>query len=292
MHDLPLMSLPVRTLLLGALLAASCKRAPAPSAPSSQPTAGEVVARVNGVSIDRTEVQGAGREGSPHGGGSESERTALERVVSEELLAQRAVAQGLDRDPNFVAELRRAEGRFRAWRRSQLAALAERQAGAQPVTEAEARQYFATHQARVRAEVMVAQMLIRDETAANAALREIRGGASFDDVARRLYPTSADPSERPWEMGYLRWNQIPDPWRAPLDALQPGQVSEVIRGPNRRFWIIKVLNRRESPEVTFESARPVIEQVLTEERRVSAHDRLRAELQRGARIEYTTPPTR
>lgn len=274
-------------LLLAAALAASCGRSPAAPAPAPQAAGGDVVARVNGVAIDRAEVGGPSRDAPSHGGGGpESEAAALERAVFEELLAQRAVAQGLDRDPNFVAELRRAEGRLRAWRRSQLAALAERQAGAQAVTEADARRYFTANEARVRAEVMVAQMLIRDETAANAALRELRGGANFDDVARRLYPANPDPTARPWEMGYLRWNQVPDPWRAPLDAMQPGQVSEVIRGPNRRFWIIKLLHRRQSDDITFETARPIIEQVLSEERRATARDRLRDELRRGARIEY------
>ena len=181
---------------------------------------------------------------------------------------------------------RRAEARLRAWRRTQLAALAERQAGAEPVTVEEAQRYYTANEARVRGEVMVAQMLIRDEAAAESALRELRGGVSFDDVARRLHPNLADPAARPWEMGFLRWQQIPDAWRGPLDGLQPGQVSAVIRGPNRRFWILKLLARRQAEGVTFESVRPVIVQRLTEERRAGARDRLRAELLRGARVEY------
>lgn len=284
MHHLPLMPHPLRHPLLCALLAASCGRAPSTQAPVSQ---GDVVARVNGVAIDRAEVSASSREGSPHGGGApESTAASLETVVFEELLAQRAVARGLHRDPVFTAEYRRAEARLRAWRRTQLAALAERQAGAEPVTVEEAQRYYTANEARVRGEVMVAQMLIRDEAAAEAALRELRGGVSFDDVARRLHPNLTDPAARPWEMGFLRWQQIPDAWRGPLDGLQPGQVSAVIRGPNRRFWILKLLARRQAEGVTFESVRPVIVQRLTEERRAGARDRLRAELLRGARVEY------
>ncbi|MFO0630044.1 MAG: peptidyl-prolyl cis-trans isomerase [Polyangiales bacterium] len=277
------MPLPLRLAVVGALLAASCGRATSTQAPVAQ---GDVVARVNGVAIDRAELSAASREGSPHGGAPEPAGAALENAVFEELLAQRAVARGLDRDPVFLAEVRRAEARLRAWRRTQLAALAERQAGAEPVTVDEARRYYDAHEAQVRGEVMVAQMLIRDETAAEAALRELRGGASFDDVARRLHPERTDPAARPWEMGFLRWQQLPDAWRAPLDALQPGQTSAVIRGPNRRFWILKLLARRQAEGVTFASVRPLIVQRLTEERRLGARDRLRAELLRGARVEY------
>lgn len=283
MHHLPLMPHPLRVAVLCALLAASCGRAQSTQAPVSQ---GDVIARVNGVAIDRAELSASSREGSPHGGTPEPASAALEAVVFEELLAQRAVARGLDRDPGFTAEYRRAEARLRAWRRTQLAALAERQAGAEPVTVDEAQRYYSANEARVRGEVMVAQMLIRDEAAAESCLRELRGGVSFDDVARRLHPNLTDPAARPWEMGFLRWQQVPDAWRAPLDALQPGQVSAVIRGPNRRFWILKLLARRQAEGVTFESVRPVIVQRLTEERRAGARDRLRAELLRGARVEY------
>ena len=102
---------PLRHPLLCALLAASCGRAPSTQTPVSQ---GDIVARVNGVAIDRAEVSATSREGSPHGGGApESTAASLETVVFEELLAQRAVARGLHRDPVFTAEYRRAEARLR-----------------------------------------------------------------------------------------------------------------------------------------------------------------------------------
>jgi hypothetical protein len=91
-------------------------------------------------------------------------------VVFEELRALRAVARGLDRDPGFTAEYRRAEARLRAWRRTQLAALAERQAGAEPVTVDEAQRYFAANDARVRGESVrpVVEQRLTEERRAGA----------------------------------------------------------------------------------------------------------------------------
>ena len=44
--------------------------------------------------------------------------------------------------------------------------------------------------------------------------------------------------------------------------MKPGAVSRVIPGPRGRFWIIKLVDRRQDPATTFESVRPVIEGLL------------------------------
>lgn len=162
-----LMPHPLRVAVLCALLAASCGWAQSTQAPVSQ---GDVIARGNGVAIDRAELSASSREGSPHGGAPEPAGAALEAVVFEELRALRAVARGLDRDPGFTAEYRRAEARLRAWRRTQLAALAERQAGAEPVTVDEAQRYFAANDARVRGESVrpVVEQRLTEERRAGA----------------------------------------------------------------------------------------------------------------------------
>jgi len=65
-----------------------------------------------------------------------------------------------------------------------------------------------------------------------------------------------------------------------------GQTSEVLRGPNNRFWIIDVVDRRERPELTFEAMRTAITQTLQEERRLAVRSGEREDLRRDARIVY------
>ncbi len=283
----------LRALPLALCLALAACNASHGASPANAPRVeGEVLATVNGVPVTRDEVQGAAHGSLSHGGGApERNDDALARLIDDELLAQRAVATGLDRDPAFREELRVAEARFRVWRRTQLAALIERRTNDADagVSDADARRWYEANTARARSEVRVAQILLRDEGAAAQALRELRGGASFDDVARRLAPPSTDPAERPWVIGPLRWHQLPDAWRAPLDALRVDEVSEVIRGPNRRFWILKLLERRENTELTFASTRATIAQVLRDERAATERTRLHDELRRGARIVYSAP---
>lgn len=276
-----------------ATLTASCDRgrpAPANAAPSASSAAprveGEVVATVNGVSITRDELPQ-----SPHGATQPLDNEALSRVIDDEVLAQYAASTGVDRDPAYRAELARAEASFRAWRRAQLVTLVDRsQSNEQQITEAEARSWYESHQARARSEVRVAQVLVRDEASANAIMRELRSGTPFDDIARRSAPPSNDPADHPWELGPLRWQQLPDPWRGPLDALQIGQTTDVIRGPNHRFWILKLIERHENPALTFEATRDTIMQVLREERATAARARLRETLRRAARVTITPRP--
>lgn len=275
-------------LFVCAALSLSCKVAQPPPATPQQRVEGEVIATVNGVPLTRQELPPSAHGQGPRSATGPVDADLLSRLVEDEVLAQYATSTGLDRDPTYRAELARAEAGFRAWRRAQLVALADRaQSNGLNVTEAEARSWYESHTARARAEVRVAQILVRDEATASQLLAELRAGAAFDDVARRLAPPSDDPAARPWEMGPLRWHQLPDAWRGPVDALQVGQVSDVIRGPNRRFWIVKLLDRRENASLTFETTRDTIMQVLRDERAIEARARLRETLRRAARVDVT-----
>ncbi|MEI8259683.1 MAG: peptidyl-prolyl cis-trans isomerase, partial [Deltaproteobacteria bacterium] len=190
---------------------------------------------VNGHPLTRADVQASIRTAASHGGTAETEQDALERIIQEELVAQQALAMNLDADPAFREQDRLAEARFHATRRAQLAALFEQHQTAQrpAVSDAEAHAYYDANGARIRTEVRIQQILVRDEATAQQAAHDIQGGAAFEEVARRQFP-NIDATLHPWELGTLRWNVIPDPWRATLDTLTVGQTSDVISGPNHR----------------------------------------------------------
>jgi len=66
----------------------------------------------------------------------------------------------------------------------------------------------------------------------------------------------------PWDLGYLRWSQIPPFWQESIDRLKPGQVSDIIKGPNERFWVIKLIDRSEDPDITFATEKENIVETL------------------------------
>ncbi len=93
-------------------------------------------------------------------------------------------------------------------------------------------------------------------------LNDLEQGTSFAEVARRQFPKLPKAAGEPWNLGYLRWKQVPKAWQNVVYGLKKGEVSGVIRGPNNRFWIIKLIDKRENPDITFESIKPTIMDVL------------------------------
>ena len=250
-------------------------------------TAEGLLVTVNGHPLTRADVQVSIRTASTHGGAAETESEALERIIHEELLAQHALELNLDADPAFRDPDRLAEARFLAARRSQLAALYERHQSAQrpTVSDAEVRAYYTANATRIRSEVRIQQILVRDEAVARQAVADLRGGAAFEEVAARQFP-GVSPTLHPWDLGFLRWNVTPDAWRTTVDGMTAGQTSDVISGPNHRYWVIKLLERREVPDITVDVARPAIIERLQEQHTVALRTDEAAALRRRAQIVY------
>lgn len=273
----------------------SCSSSSAPRTRPAQVAAvgPDVLATVNGVAITQADVELATSSGpSPHGGAAPRPQDMLNHIVRQEVLAQRAVAAHLDRNEQFQQELAGRQAQLAAWTRDHLSELyQEREASRRPqISEADARRYYDQNTTRIRTETRIGQILYRDEARIQQALSDLRAGRSFDEVAAGRYPSVPDLANKPWEIDYLRWNQLPEQWRPVIDGIAVGQTSDVIRGTNNRFWIIKVLGRRENPELTFEATRPIITQMLQQERRVEALSHLDEDALRSARVVYLRPP--
>jgi parvulin-like peptidyl-prolyl isomerase len=259
-----------RALILVVLGFAGCERAPR--------TAGEVLVTVNGVGITEAELHRR-EQGAPH-----RREEILESMIKDELAAQKASELGLDSDPKYQETLRELQANLDEYRRKTLSELYYRKtiSEAKAVTEAEARRWFDDNRSRIRTELHLLQILKRDEAAIEEARRSLEEGRAFDEVAGAYFPNHGD--ERPWDLGHLSWQQIPEPWKNVVHRLRPGEVSGVIRGPNRRFWIIQLVGTRESATVDFDVAKPAIIQLLEQSKAQTAKERIDRELLEGGRI--------
>lgn len=273
------------TCLLTALcLGAACRQEPSP-APTA-PVASVRAATVNGAAITEAEVAVLAK-GSAHGEASATDqrKAVLDGLVRDELLRQEAVKQGLTVEPAALEELARAEALASIARRKAYADAYLKQAleRAEP-TEAEARAFFEQHGELVRTEFRVQQLFLRDEAQLRRAHQELVAGAPFEDVARRLYPDLPAGVGTPWELGFLAFKQLPEAWRPALATLQPGQFSDVLKGPNGRFWIIKLVEKRPRSSVTFEEVKPFVLEDLRRSRLETVPSRVELELRKWARI--------
>ncbi|MFO0551545.1 MAG: peptidyl-prolyl cis-trans isomerase [Polyangiaceae bacterium] len=252
------------------------------------PQTPDTLAVVNGVSIGRAELPPEQRaEGHKTGSAPETERQRLDRAIDEELASQRALAAGLDSDPTFREELAKREAALNAWKRQALAELYDHSlTGTVEVTDADARAYYDANEERIQTEVHVQQILVRDEKKVEELAARIANGESFEDVAASQFPNLPAAAKKPWDLGYLQWNQVPEPWRDTVYSAELGAVSGVLRGPSNRYWIVRVVARRQNPNNTFEFTQSLIIDLLKNDQRVATKQSERGDLRKGARIEY------
>ena len=235
----------------------------------------ELQAKINVVSA---QLQKKGIELPPQ---EVLEKQILERLINDSLQLQFAQQTGLRVDDNQldktieriaeqnkmdVAQFRQTleqEGiNYRAFREDirneiLLARLREREVDNRiNVTDAEIDNFLITQSARqdeTQDEYEVSHILIRApeegspeelqqlRSKAEQALKQLQGGTAFSEVSARL-------SDAPnaLEGGGLGWKtsaQLPALFLDALKALQPGEVSPILRSPNG-FHILKLTNRR------------------------------------------------
>lgn len=250
----------------------------------------KVLATVNGAPI--TELDLEQRSKGALGGavpGHDAPANLLQTVVRDELIYQKAVQLGLDREPGYRSKVDQLRAQVRAIERQEIAGLYRRWVHDQAkVSEAEAREYFEKNAASIRTRFHVLQILYKGSfTEIAKDHEEVKGGKPFEEVAARRFPALPVGTRPPWDLGELTWVQLPQAWRGVVDRLEPGQVSDVIQGPNDRFWIVKLAGKTLDPAVTFEGEKDRIVEQLREQKVGELYDRMLAELKEKAKVVYS-----
>lgn len=271
--------------VLGVL--AACTPAPSPSVEVAPKVDEHAVAVVNGHVIRDDDVSAYIRTSSHDEQETPQRRkNALEVIVRQELAAQAAEEAGLDGSEAYQAKVRQLQAQVDELRRRELSAAWYRRAAKEMGASDDVAAYYEANKAHIRTELHVLQILRRSEAEIEQARVELGQGASFEEVAARPYAKLPAAAGTPWDVGFLKWSQVPEPWQETVYDMDVGAVSGVLRGANGRFWILQLVERRDNPEATFEVMRPVIEGVLAGRRDEAVRAEVEKELRRGAQVEY------
>jgi peptidyl-prolyl cis-trans isomerase SurA len=108
----------------------------------------------------------------------------------------------------------------------------------------------------------------RQEDVVAKAARKLAAGADFDAVAAEQVGVSD--GTKPWDLGFVKWTDVPAPWHDVLAELEPGQVSGVIKG-RHLFWVVKLVERRQDPSASYESVKERLLAVLREQKTAAHH---------------------
>lgn len=250
---------------------------------------GKVLARVNGTPIMADDLRLRSR--TAHGAAPEeiNAAQALDEVIKEELCYQQGVKLGLDKDPEYQKEISRLERQLEAMKRAemtrrlfntQIVALVD-------VTNRDAQDYYATNAARIATDLHLAMISFPKREAADAALKKIRAGIPFDQVAAEQVKGGAVAAggPKPWDMGFTTWEQLPIDFDDAVYTLKPGEVSGIIASPRTGFHIVRLIETRKNPQADFNAMAGIIVNRLRDRKVMEAYDRYIEQLQKNARIE-------
>ncbi len=219
----------------------------------------------------------------------EFRQNVLGLLIRDELVLQRGLELGLDADPSYAEPVRKLEVQLAALRRKQMADLYFRHeiAAKVEVSEAEAKRYFDAHQERISTQLHVLQILRRTRGDIEQAKQALDGGARFEEVARSTFPGLAE-GQTPWDLGYLRWVQVPPEWRDAIYAMKPGETSAILTGQKDRFWIVKLVDLRKT-DAQFESEKQGLMEILKSEKLTELRAQAEQQLRARAKIVYHAP---
>ena len=248
---------------------------------------GKILATVNGVPITEEDVK-RGSKRIVHGEKVHPEATGniLETLVRNELVYQQSLELGLEKNPEYRRKVNEFEAQLRTFQRQEMAALhREYILSKAVVTDSEAREYFEKNSKRFQTKFHVWQIYYRGEEARIAEdYRDLKSGTSFEKVASRRIPNLPKGMQAPWDLGYLYWTQLPPPWQDIIDRLEPGQVSEIIKGPNERFWVIKLVDKMVDPNITFDTEKGKIVEVLRKQKADELYETMLSQMRTKSKI--------
>ena len=260
---------------------------------ASRETGGDVpskiLATVNGVPITEEDVNRSlkrvahGEKVPP-----EAAKNILETLVRNELVYQQSLELGLDKDPEYRRKLYEAEAKLRDYKKQEISALyREHVKNKAVVTDSDAREYFEKNSKRIQTKVHIGQIFYRGQEARIAEdQKELNSGKPFEKVAAKRFPDLPKGMKAPWDLGSLYWFQIPESWQVSIDRLKPGQTSEILRGPNEAFWLIKLVDASVDPKITFATEKERIVEILRKKKTDELSETMLSQMRKKSTITF------
>lgn len=243
----------------------------------SLPVLAESVAVVNGVAIDKSELDNTVRQYVQSSGGKVQDSPALredikERLIGRELLIQEATRRGLDKSAAFTDRMQRAKGDLLqdAWEADEVKN--------HPVTEEQIKSTYDNWAAQLKGakEIHVRQIVVDSEAEANKLIAQLKKGGSFEAVAKAR---SKDPAAKQsgGDMGWANLATLQPPQLADvLKTIGKGQISSQPLRSGLGWHIFKVEDTRPAAVPSYDQIKPQIARDLQMRELAKSQQDLRA----------------
>lgn len=205
----------------------------------------------------------------------EIKRQTVERMIQSELIYQAGIRLGLDKDAKYrmaVEDMRRRMENFKRMemnRRVYNRVIAEKV----KIDPADVKQYFDIHEKQIRTELHLLHLSFTDEVRAQDALEQLKQGRSFEELVEKKYQNATQGRQMPWDLGFLKWNQILPDWQDAVYKLKKGEISGIVHGKRTGFRIFKLLDKRENSDAVLKTMHSSIANRIMDIKVLAAYDR-------------------
>ncbi|WP_174802691.1 peptidylprolyl isomerase [Martelella limonii] len=113
-------------------------------------------------------------------------------------------------------------------------------------------------------EVHARHILVENEAEANEIIKELDGGASFEELAKEHSTGPSGPEGG--DLGYFTKGQMVPEFEAAAFALEPGKYTETPVKTDFGYHVIEVEDKREKAPVAFDQIKPQLQQLVAGEK--------------------------
>ena len=149
----------------------------------------------------------------------------------------------------------------------------------------DAKEYYEKNAERIATQLHLLYIKDKRKEAADEALKKIRGGASFESVARPLMGDTKVNGREAWDLGFVRWDQIPVDFIDAIYRLKPGEVSDVMGSQLAGFQIVKLLAKKKVSGNSDAASQSILMNRLRDLKMLESYNQYVAELKMNAKIE-------
>ncbi len=256
----------------------------APAAPAAAPVdPNKVLATINGAKITVKDVDQISADLDPQFARLPDEQrrlAALTAIIDIKSLAAKAEAEKLDQTPEFKARMQFL--RDRALHNDYF-----KQQVVDKITDADIRARYDKEIAAMPAqnEVRARHILVKTKEEAEAIIKQLDGGASFEEVAKEK---STDGSaSQGGDLGYFGPGQMVPEFEKAATALEIGKYTKEPVQTQFGFHIIKLEDKRVQQPPAFDQVKEQVKSILIRERYMELVKKDRGDL----KVEFTDPET-
>lgn len=274
---------------IGLLALVACKEASKSSDGAKSPKKEvKVLAEVNGKAItsedfDR-EVKALPEYVRAVADTPKGRKEMIDTLVMRELILQSAAKEGIDKSKDIDEKL--ADIRKRLVIDTYLKKKIESEA---KISDEEMKSFYDQNKDKFQASEMVkaSHILLKSEDEAKKVLEQLKGGAKFEDLAKKVSVDSS--AAKGGDLGWFSKGNMVPAFEKAVYALKEGQTSGIIKS-EFGYHIIMLTGKRAAGLRPFEEAKDQIKAALMPGKQQEAFKKFREDIKKGAKIEVKDEP--